>query len=103
LKTLKQKLKEYGLKIALAVSTLLLTLYWLYRLVKPAPNETQRVKEVFADLSIRTKEAETLGRLQKEKIKAVKDIYTKQLEATKEIEDRDDRLAALIRLRKELD
>lgn len=102
MKALKQKLKEYGLKTALAVFTLLLAFYWLYRLVKPAPNETQRVREVLADLSIRTKEVEAVGRLQKEKIKAIKDTYTKQLEATKKIEDRDDRLAALIKLKKEL-
>jgi len=103
LNRIKQKLNEYGLKVALATFTLFLALYYLYRLVKPAPNETKRIKEVFTDLTIKTKEAETISRLQKEKIKAVKDVYIKQLETTKEIDDRTERLEALIRIRKELD
>ena len=49
------------------------------------------------------KEAELRGRLEKDKIGAIKVVFKSRLEDTKKIDDREERLKALVRLHKELD
>jgi hypothetical protein len=46
---------------------------------------------------------ELRGRLEKDNIGAIKDIFKSRLEDTRKIDDREERLRALIRLHKELD
>jgi hypothetical protein len=43
------------------------------------------------------------GRLEKDKIGAIKNVFDNRLKDTKKIKDREERLKALIRLHKELD
>ena len=49
------------------------------------------------------KENEIRATLEKDKIGAIKKIYDQKLKETKKIEDREERLKALIRLHEELD
>jgi hypothetical protein len=49
------------------------------------------------------KENEIRAKLEKDKIGAIKKIYDQKLKETKEIQDREERLRALIRLHDELD
>jgi len=49
------------------------------------------------------KENQLRGRLEKDKIGAVKTVFESRLEDTRKISDREERLKALIRLNQELD
>ena len=99
---LKLKVKEWGWKIALVTVMTALVGYYLYRLLKPAGPISPQVDKIVTDLEIAVKESELETRLEKEKINAIKTVYTKTLEESKKIEDRKARLERLIQIKKEL-
>ena len=99
---LKLKVKEWGWKIALVTVMPALVGYYLYRLLKPAAPISPQVDKIVTDLEIAVKESELETRLEKEKINAIKTVYTKTLEESKKIEDRKARLERLIQIKKEL-
>tara|TARA_R110000824_G_scaffold152802_1_gene324092 strand:+ start:496 stop:810 length:315 start_codon:yes stop_codon:yes gene_type:complete len=99
---LKLKVKEWGWKIALITVMTALVGYYLYRLLKPAAPISPQVDKIVTQLEIAVKESELETRLEKEKIKAIKTVYTKTLEESKNIEDRKARLERLIQIKKEL-
>ena len=99
---LKLKVKEWGWKIALVTVMTALVGYYLYRLLKPAAPISPQGDKIVTDLEIAVKQSELETRLEKEKINAIKTVYTKTLEESKKIEDRKARLERLIQIKKEL-
>ena len=61
------------------------------------------LEAIKAEATAALKENELRGRLEKDNIGAIKNIFETRLESTKKIDDRDERLRALIRLHEELD
>ena len=78
-------------------------LIYFYRLLKPAEDKIKYLEAIKTEATVALKEAELRGRLEKDKIGAVKSVFQNRLRDTKNIEDREERLKALIRLHKELD
>ena len=76
--------------------------YYLYRLLKPAAPISPQIDKIVTQLEIAVKESELGTRLEKEKIKGIKTIYTKTLKESKNIEDREARLERLNQIKKEL-
>jgi len=87
------------------IATLLIVsvLIYLYCLVRPASDKSAHIKEIALGAKIALTENQLHGKLEKDKIGAVRDVFVNRLDRTKEIEDREERLRALIRLHKELD
>ena len=84
----------------LVVGTLLI---YFYRLLKPAEDKVDYLEAIKTEATAALKESELRGRLEKDNIGAIKDIFKSRLEDTRKIDDREERLKALIRLHKELD
>ena len=61
------------------------------------------VDEILTQVKIHAKESKLRADLEKDKIGAVKKVFETRLEDTKKIDNREDRLNALIRLHEELD
>ena len=61
------------------------------------------MEAIKTEATVALKEAELRGRLEKDKIGAVKSVFENRLKDTEKIDDREERLKALIRLHKELD
>jgi hypothetical protein len=78
-------------------------LIYFYRLLKPADDKVDYLEAIKTEATAALKENELRGRLEKDKIGAIKNIFETRLESTKKIDDRDERLRALIRLHEELD
>ena len=78
-------------------------LIYFYRLLKPAEDKVDYLEAIKTEATAALKENELRGRLEKDKIGAIKDIFETRLENTKNIDDREERLKALIRLHEELD
>ena len=78
-------------------------LIYFYRLLKPAEDKIQYLEAIRTEATVALKEAELRGRLEKDKIGAVKSVFQNRLRDTEKIDDREERLKALIRLHKELD
>ena len=78
-------------------------LIYFYRLLKPADDKVDYLEAIKTEATAALKENELRGRLEKDKIGAVKDIFISRLEDTRKIDDREERLKALIRLHEELD
>ena len=78
-------------------------LIYFYRLLKPADDKVEYLETIRTEATVALKEAELRGRLEKDKIGAVKSVFENRLRDTEKIDDRDERLKALIRLHKELD
>ena len=78
-------------------------LIYFYRLLKPADDKIDYLEAIKTEATAALKENELRGRLEKDKIGAVKNIFKRRLEDTRKIDDREERLKALIRLHKELD
>ena len=76
---LKLKIRELWWKIALITVMTVLVGYYLYRLLKPAAPISPQIDKIVTQLEIAVKESELETRLEKEKIKAIKTIYTKTL------------------------
>ena len=78
-------------------------LIYFYRLLRPTEDKIQYLEAIKTEATVALKEAELRGRLEKDKIGAVKSVFENRLRDTKNINDREERLKALIRLHKELD
>ena len=78
-------------------------LIYFYRLLRPTEDKIQYLEAIKTEATVALKEAELRGRLEKDKIGAVRSVFQNRLRDTKRIDDREERLKALIRLHKELD
>ena len=87
----------------LGVVILATLLIYFYRLLKPADDKEEYLSAIKTEAILALKESELRGRLEKDKIGAVKSVFENRLRDTKKINDREERLKALIRLHKELD
>ena len=103
MKWLWYKAKELWWKVVLGIIFLGALLIYFYRLLKPADDKVDYLEAIKTEATAALKENELRGRLEKDKIGAVKNIFKRRLEDTRKIDDREERLKALIRLHKELD
>ena len=103
MKRLWYKAKEVWWKLVLAIVVLGSILIYFYHLLKPADNRIEYLEAIKTEATAALKESELRGRLEKDRIGAVKSVFESRLQDTKKIDDRDERLKALIRLHKELD
>ena len=97
------KLKSGWWKLVLGVVVLASLLIYFYRLLRPTEDKIQYLEAIKTEATVALKEAELRGRLEKDKIGAVKSVFENRLRDTEKIDDREERLKALIRLHKELD
>ena len=103
MKWLWYKLKSGWWKFVLGFVVLASLLIYFYRLLKPTEDKIQYLEAIKTEATAALKEAELRGRLEKDKIGAIKTVFESRLSDTKKINDREERLKALIRLHKELD
>ena len=103
MKRLWYKLKSGWWKFVLGFVVLVSLLIYFYRLLKPADDRVEYLETIKTEATLALKEAELRGRLEKDKIGAVKSVFQNRLRDTEKIDDREERLKALIRLHKELD
>jgi len=103
MKRLWFKAKEIWWKIILGVVVVAALLIYFYRLLRPTEDKMEYLEAIKTEATAALKENELRGRLEKDKIGVVKNIFKGHLEATKKIDDREERLKALIRLHEELD
>jgi hypothetical protein len=103
MKRLWFKIKSLWWKIILWVVALATLLIYFYRLLKPKEDNNQYLEAIKTEAIVALKESELRGRLEKDKIGAIKAVFEGRLNDTKKIDDRDERLKALIRLYEELD
>jgi len=87
----------------LGVVVLASLLIYFYRLLKPADDKLEYLEAIKTEATVALKESELRGRLEKDRIGAVKSVFESRLKDTEKISDREERLKALIRLHKELD
>lgn len=97
------KIKQGAWKVILAAVAIAAVGIFLYNLVRPSEDRTKLLTETQTNIKTAIKENEIRATLEKDKIGAIKKIYDRKLRETKKIEDRDERLKALIRLHEELD
>ncbi len=103
MKKLWYKLKSSWWKFVLGFVVLASLLIYFYRLLRPTDNKVEYLEAIKTEATVALKEAELRGRMEKDKIGAVRDVFKSRLKDTEKIDDRDERLKALIRLHKELD
>ena len=103
MKGLWYKAKELWWKAVLGIIFLGALLIYFYRLLRPTEDRLQYLEAIKTEATAALRENELRGRLEKDKIGAVKDIFKSRLEDTRKIDDREERLKALIRLHEELD
>jgi hypothetical protein len=103
MKWLWYKIKSGWWKLVLGVVVLASLLIYFYRLLKPADDRIKYLETIKTEATAALKESELRGRLEKDKIGAIKVVFEGRLKDTKKINDREERLKALIRLHKELD
>lgn len=96
-------LKSSWWKLVLGFVVLASLLIYFYRLLKPTEDKIEYLEAIKTEATVALKEAELRGRLEKDKIGAVKSVFKNRLRDTEKIDDREERLKALIRLHKELD
>ena len=103
MKRLWYKLKSSWWKFVLGFVVVASLLIYFYRLLKPAEDKIQYLEAIKTEATVALKEAELRGRMEKDKIGAVKSVFENRLRDTKRIDNREERLKALIRLHDELD
>jgi len=103
MKWLWYKLKSGCWKLVLWVVVLASLLIYFYRLLRPTEDKLKYLEAIKTEATVALKESELRGRLEKDKIGAVKSVFENRLKDTKKINDREERLKALIRLHEELD
>jgi hypothetical protein len=103
MKWLWYKLKLGWWKFVLGFVLLASLLIYFYRLLKPSDDKVEYLEAIKAEATVALKETELRGRLEKDKIGAIKTVFESRLADTKKINDREERLKALVRLHKELD
>ena len=97
------KIKQGAWKVIFVVVMVLGMVIFLYNIIRPTKNKTRLLEGVRANIPSAIKENEIRATLEKDKIGAIKKIYDKKLEDTRKIQDREERLKALIRMHEELD
>ena len=103
MKQLWYKVKSGWWNLVLGVVVLASLLIYFYRLLRPTEDKLEYLEAIKTEATAALKENELRGRLEKDKIGAIKNIFKTRLENTKMIDDREERLKALIRLHEELD
>tara|TARA_R110002020_G_scaffold271895_7_gene487028 strand:- start:698 stop:1012 length:315 start_codon:yes stop_codon:yes gene_type:complete len=103
MKWLWYKLKSGCWKFVLGFVVVASLLIYFYRLLRPTDDKVQYLEAIKTEATVALKESELRGRLEKDKIGAIKGVFESRLKDTKKIDDREERLKALIRLHKELD
>jgi len=103
MKWLWYKIKSGWWKFVLGFIVLASLLIYFYRLLKPTEDKIEYLEAIKAEATVALKEAELRGRLEKDKIGAIKGVFESRLKDTNKIKDREERLNSLIRLHKELD
>jgi len=103
MKWLWYKIKSGWWKFVLGFIVLMSLFVYLYRLLRPADDKLVYLEAIKAEATAALKETELRGRLEKDKIGAVKGVFENRLKDTKKINNKEERLKALIRLHKELD
>jgi hypothetical protein len=103
MKRLWFKAKEIWWKIILGCVVVAAFLIYFYRLLRPTEDKMEYLEAIKAEATAALKENELRGRLEKDKIGAIKGVFESRLKDTRKIKDREERLKALIRLHKELD
>ena len=103
MKWLWYKMKSGWWKLVLGIVVLASLLIYFYRLLKPSDDRIEYLEAIKTEATVALKESELRGRLEKDKIGAVKSVFENRLRDTEKINDREERLKALIRLHKELD
>lgn len=96
-------IKSVWWKIVLGFVVAVSVFLYLYRLLRPADNKTEYLDIIKTEVTTSLKENQLRGRLEKDKIGAVKTVFESRLKDTEKISDREERLKALIRLGQELD
>jgi hypothetical protein len=97
------KTKQGAWKVVLLAVIIIGVVGLLYNLVRPSKDRAGLLEGVQAHIATAIKENEIRATLEKDKIGAIKKIYDRKIKETKKIEDREERLKALIRLHEELD
>jgi len=103
MKRLWYQLKSGWWKIILAFIVLVSLFIYFYRLLRPTDNKIEYLEKIRTEATAALKENQLRGRLEKDKIGAIKNVFESRLKDTEKIDDREERLKALIRLHKELD
>ena len=102
-KALWYNIKSSAWSLAFLVVVVIGLAWFVYNILRPTENKTKYLEGVQGKINTAIKENQIRAKLEKDKIGAVKKIYDQKLEETKEIQDREERLKALIRLHEELD
>jgi uncharacterized membrane protein len=103
MKWLWYRIKSGWWKLVLGFVVLASLLIYFYRLLRPMEDKVKYLEAIKTEATAALKENELRGRLEKDKIGAIKGVFESRLKDTKKIDDREERLKALIRLHKELD
>ena len=96
-------LKSGWWKLVLGFVVLASLLIYFYRLLKPAEDKIEYLEAIKTEAQAALTEANLRARMEKDKIGAVKSVFENRLRDTRKINDREERLKALIRLHEELD
>jgi len=97
------KIKQGAWRVILAVVVTVAVVAFLYNLIRPSEDRTRLLSETQTNIKTAIKENQIRATLEKDKIGVIKRIFEQKIEDTKKIEDREERLKALIRLHEELD
>jgi hypothetical protein len=103
MKSIWYSLKSGWWKLVLGFVVSASLLIYFYRLLKPTEDKLRYLEAIKTEATAALKESELRGRLEKDKIGAIKGVFEGRLRDTKKINDREERLKALIRLHEELD
>jgi hypothetical protein len=103
MKQLWYKLKNGAWYLAFFVVLAVGMLWFLYSLIRSTEDKAKFIEGAQTKVYTAIKENEIRATLEKDKIGAIKKIYDQKLEETKKIQDREERLKALIRMHEELD
>ena len=103
MKWLWYKIKSGWWNLVLGVIVLGSLLIYFYRLLKPSDDRIEYLEAIKTEATAALKESQLRGRLEKDKMGVIKAVFNSRLDDTKRINDREERLKALIRLHKELD
>lgn len=97
------KIKQGAWRVILAVVVIVAVVAFLYNLIRPSEDRTRLLSETQTNIKTAIKENQIRATLEKDKIGVIKRIFEQKIKDTKKIEDREERLKALIRLHEELD
>tara|TARA_R110000803_G_scaffold89030_1_gene156140 strand:+ start:272 stop:586 length:315 start_codon:yes stop_codon:yes gene_type:complete len=96
------KIKQGAWRVILAVVMVIGVVFFLYNIIRPSKDNTRLLGGIQTKVATAIKENEIRATLEKDKIGAIKKIYDRKIKETKKIENREERLKALIRLHEEL-